>query len=189
MRLIISVALVLLAAAGPAAAEPRRYVLETDKSVVGFSWFLGEAEVKGTMPVASAELMIDPLAPEASRVSVAVDVAGARAGFPFATQAMKGPKVLDAARHPRIRFASRRIGAAADGAVVEGDLTVRGVTRPVVFDVGLYRQRGTAEGDLSRLSVIVTGSLSRAAYGADGWSDLAGDEVRLTIVARMALTE
>ena len=68
-------------------------------------------------------------------------------------------------------------------------LTVRGVTRPVVFDAQFFRQQGTQPGDRRLLSIIVTGSLSRAAFGADGWSGLAGDEVRLTIVARLERIE
>ncbi len=176
-------------AAQPVLAAPERYLLDRERSVVGFAWYFGDTEINGTMPIAAADLMIDVANPERSRVTVSGDVTGARAGFAFATQAMKGPKVLDAGRFPAVRFTSTRIRPAGEGARIEGNLTVRGVTRPVTFDVALYRQRGTAPSDLSRLSVVVSGSVSRSAFGADGWPEFAGDEVRFTFLARMTRAE
>jgi polyisoprenoid-binding protein YceI len=138
------------------------------------------------MPVAEADLVIDFDDLSRSVISVAVDVSGAEAGFPFATQGMLGPTVLDAANWPLIEFASddvRRLDEVA--AEVHGNITVRGVTRPITFRAEIYRERGSEVGDLSSLVVLLTGALSRAEFGADGWSDLAGDEVRLRIVAHL----
>ncbi len=69
-------------------------------------------------------------------------------------------------------------------AEIDGNLTIRGVTRPVTLAAEIFRQQGQSDGDLSALSVQMT-AVSRAAYGADGWSDLVGDEVRIRIVARI----
>lgn len=168
-----------------AGADPVAYALERERSVVGFAWDFGRDEIRGRMPVAAADITIDFDDVRNSRVDVSVDVAHAEAGFPFATQAMKGPKVLDAARFPFLRFRSRSVRKVGAGAEVAGDLTVRGVTRPVVFYAEIYRQRGTDEGDRDRMSVLVSGALSRRSFGATGWSDLAGDEVRLNILARL----
>lgn len=184
MRLVLIIAL-FLAQALPAAAAPRQYFLREDASSVGFTWFLGKDAVQGVMPVAWADIALDFERLENSRVRVAVDVTGAKAGFLFATQAMKGPKILDAARHPEIVFQSSAVRRNGPHADVDGRLTVRGVTRPVTFRVELFREEGTTRGDLSRVTVLVTGRLSRAAFGADGWSDLAGDDVLLRIVARL----
>ena len=54
-----------------------------------------------------------------------------------------------------------------------------------VLRAQLYRQNGTEVGDRDRMAIVVTGSLSRAAFGADGWSGMAGDRVDLTILARI----
>lgn len=183
-------ALIVLLSAAAVQAHPVRYALQRDQSVVGFSWFLGREEVKGRMPVASANLLIDLERVERSRVDVTLDARAADAGFPFASQAMKGPKVLDAARHPALTFAQTRAVRTGPTTVrIEGDLSIRGVTRPVVLDAQLYRQRGSDPHDLSHLSILLTGSISRAAYGATGWSDMAGDTVKLSILARMERAE
>ena len=188
-----SIALALIAALSAfgtsASAAPVAYALQKENSVVGFSWTLGPDEVTGSMPVADADISIDLEQLENTRVNVSLDVANAVAGFPFATQGMKSERVLWVEEHPRITFTSTAIARQDEGARVDGLLTVRGITRPVVFDARLFRQQGTEPGDRRLLSIIVTGRLLRSDFGADGWSGLAGDEVRLTIVARLERME
>ena len=179
---LASLALLVLTAM-PAFAVPRSYALQTEASTVAFAWDFGNDEIRGKMPVASADLQIDFQALTNSKVDVAVDVTGAEAGFPFASQAMKGPKVLDAKRFPRIHFISTLVRPQGNDAVIEGNITVRGVTRPISLFAQIYRQRGTAPSDLTQLAVLLTGALNRSDFGADGWSDMAGDQVRLRILA------
>ena len=189
MSRVIASILVFAALSAAAWAAPARYELQEEDSIVGFSWFLGPDEIKGTMPVSRADMIVDVEDVRKTRVSVAVDVTGAVAGFPFATQGMKSQSVLWSDKYPEITFESTSVEPDGSGAAVDGLLTVRGVTRPVTFDAKLYRQSGTDIGDRRRLVVIVTGSLSRAAFGADGWANLAGDEVNLTIVAQIRRAE
>jgi polyisoprenoid-binding protein YceI len=72
-----------------------------------------------------------------------------------------------------------------DGAQIEGDFTVRGVTRPSTLFAQFYRQQGTVEGDRERLSIYLTGSISRSAFGASGYADMVDDTVELRILARI----
>ena len=69
---------------------------------------------------------------------------------------------------------------------VEGDLTLRGVTRTVSFDATLYRQRGTEANDLSQLSFRLAATINRSDFGASGYSDLVADPIRLDITARVS---
>ena len=133
--------LVLLLSVTHLWAAPQRYALDAEKSQVSFAWDFGKDEVKGLMPVASAALTIDFARVANSTVEVAVDVTGARAGFPFATQAMKGPKILHAAQFPEIAFTSTQVRANGAGALIDGFITVRGVTRPMTFVAEIFRQR------------------------------------------------
>ncbi len=184
MRMLILL-LTLALSAAPLAAAPRTYLLQADQSQVTFEWDFGADVIGGTMPVARADLSIDFAKVANSSVAVALDVKGARAGFPFASQAMKGPKVLDANQFPQIEFTSTRVRAQGAGALIDGDITVRGVTRPTTLRADIFRQRGTEEGDLSQLTIILTGAVNRSDFGAGGWADFAGDEIRLRITARI----
>ena len=187
MRRVLLPALALaVGVALPVAARPVAYVLEPAESVVGFETDFGPDLITGAMPVKSADLVIDFDSLANCRIDVVLDVAHAQASFPFAAQAMKGPKVLDAEAHPVIDFRSTSVRAKGDGAEVTGEVTIRGVTRPMVLDAVIWRQRGTEAGDRSRLTVKLTGHLKRSDFGATGWSDMVGDDVRLTIIARIA---
>ncbi len=185
MPLLRFLALLLLLAA-PTVAAPRPYVLDSAASNVVFYWTFGSDTVRGRMAVSSADLSLDLDDIGASQVRVAVDVTRADAGHPLATQAMTGPRVLDAASYPMITFQSRRITLVGDGqAQIDGDITIRGVTRPITLDARLT----TSTPDLSQLTVTLSGLVHRSEFGATGWSDLVGDEVRLDVVAALRATQ
>jgi polyisoprenoid-binding protein YceI len=115
-----------------------------------------------------------------------LDVSRANASFPFAAQALRGDTVLDARNHPTIRFVSTRVRRDGQSADVQGDLTIRGVTKRVTLRATIYRPDGQAEGDNSRLTVQLVGAVNRSDFGAVGFADMVDDEVRLDIVARIA---
>jgi len=183
-RLTLAVCLTL-ALAAPASAAPRTYVLEPAESSVGFETDFGPDRITGNFTVTRADLTVDFDKVANTRIAVALDTSKATASFPFAAQAMRGPKVLDSATWPEITFVSSAVRPAGDGAQVDGALTIRGVTRPVTLKAGIFRQQGTAEGDLSQLTVRLTGAINRSDYGATGWNDMVGDQVRLDILARI----
>lgn len=183
MRYVLAVILCLTAALGMAA--PQAYSLDTARSIVGFSYEVEGTPYQGTMPVKSAEITLDLDNLPASRVRVTLDAAGARAGFFLATQAMKDPTVLDTGRFPDITFRSTNLTGDLSGATVQGELTMRGVTRLITLDARLYRQRGTAPDDRRNLAVLLTGQVSRSAFGATGYSGMVGDTIGLRIIARI----
>ena len=181
--------LLLLTMALPANAAPAAYVLEPADFSVRFETNFGSDTITGKMPVLRADLLLDFQRLSASKVAVTLDSAHATASFPFAAQAMKGPKVLDSDVFPQISFVSNSVTAKGDGAEVKGSVTIRGVTKPMVMQAIIWRQKGHASGDLSRLTIRLTGVVNRSDFGAVGWSDMVGDQVRLDILARIARSD
>lgn len=172
--------------AGSAAAALHDYRLDLARSRFEFLYRLSGVERVGRMPALSATLRLDLWQLARSSVEVVMDAAHADAGLPFATSAMLGPDVLDAARFPTIRFASRGISGTLNAARVAGDLTMRGVTRPATFSAQVYRQAGEApDPEHRRLTVLLNGTVSRGAFGAAGFSDLVDDAVAFRILARI----
>jgi polyisoprenoid-binding protein YceI len=176
--------LLLLLAPSLAAAAPQAYRLDPAASTVSFEVDFGPDRITGTMPIRAADMTLDFDRPADSRVTVTLDAANAAASFPFATQALAGPSVLATAEHPEIRFETRAFrarpgpGARAE---IDGTLTIRGTARPVTLDAEIFRREGTP----GALSVQMNTAVSRAAFGADGWADMVGDEVRIRILARI----
>ena len=116
--------------AGRSAAAPTRYRLDAQASHVGFQFVLNGVAQSGTMPVRAAEIMIDPANLAASRVDVSVDIASAHTGLIFATRALVGAEMLDAARFPTIRFTSDKVQLASDGRL-SGGARIAGQTAQV----------------------------------------------------------
>lgn len=170
----------------PGLAEIRAYQLNPVQSTVQFSFELNGTPGTGTMPIQSAAIGIDFQTLAKSTAVVVLNVSGARSTTPLAAAALRGPEVLNAAQFPHIRFESRHFsGGLRDGAEVVGDVTIRGVQRPLTLAAEVYRKRGSAPEDLSQLTVVLTGALTRSEFGADGFADLVADRVTLRIIAQL----
>ena len=161
------------------------YALDPSASTVAFETDFGPDLITGSIPLRVADLHLDFDNVKNCTVAVELDVSGAKASFPFAAQALKGPKVLDARAHPRMTFASTSVKRAGNAADVTGQLTIRGVTKPVTLRAEIFRPQGSAATDYSHLTVRLTGRVNRSDFGATGWSDMVGDEVRIVITARI----
>lgn len=194
IRLRTFIAALLLAIPVGASAAPVSYTLQQDRSEVGFIYTLSGAQNQGSMPVRAAQIIIDLDRFDASQVDVTLDVTRARTGLIFATEALKAKSVLNAAAHPTIRFQSTAIRPnnprnLSAGGQIDGMLTIRGVTRPVTLNAAVFRQQGTAEGDMSRLSFRISGAVSRSDFGATGYGDIVSDTINLDIAARVIAAE
>jgi polyisoprenoid-binding protein YceI len=178
-------ALVAMFLALPAQAAITAYQLDPAASTVAFETDFGPDKITGSIPLEKADLSLDFDNVTNCTVDVALDVTGAQASFPFAAQALKGPKVLAAKDHPRMTFESTSVKGAGDAADVTGNLTIRGVTKTVTLRAQLFRPQGSAATELDHLTVKLTGRVNRSDFGATGWSDMVGDEVRISITARI----
>lgn len=187
-RHFIALSLAALAQPGRAAVTP--YRLGPGDATITYTFTLNGAPVKGTVPLNTANLAIDPRNLVASTADVTADIRRARTGLFFATEALKSSSVLDARNHPIARFSSTKVilgpgGRISGGAALEGDLTLRGVSRAVRFDASLFRPAGTAPEDLRALSVVLSGQVNRRDFGATGYADLVQDIVGIDIEAQI----
>ncbi len=188
-EMMIGLACLVLASPARSALSP--YRLSTEGTRVGFTFGLSGIAQKGSMPIQSAEVQVDTRRLQNSQVDVSLDVTRARTRLPFARMPMLSQSVLNAADHPTIRFVSTQVqlgpgGRISEGARIAGDVTVRGITRPVELQASLYRPPGTAADDLDRLSIRLTGAVNRHDFGASGYPDLVADTVGLDIRAEIA---
>lgn len=186
--LIASLAAIPLAR--PTKAALVQYILSGAGTSVGFSFVLSGVAQSGKMPIQSADIQVDTDQLQNSRVTVVLNVAAARTRLPFARGPMLSESVLNAKEFPTITFKSTRIqlgptGRISEGATITGDLTVRGVTRPVTLQANLYREPGSEADDLNALSIRLAGALNRNDFGASGYPELVADMVSLNIRAEL----
>ena len=92
--------------------------------------------VHGMFSKVTGTLNFDPLDVERAAVEVEIDAASLYTGVEQRDNHLKSPDFLEVGKYPAITFKSTRVELAGlDQALVHGDLTIRGVTRPVTLDV------------------------------------------------------
>lgn len=170
----------------PGRTAPRPYVLVEERSTISFRFVVNGLAQIGTVPVRTADILVDTQNLASSRADVTADIRKASTGLIFITQTLKSEAILDANNHPIVGFSSSRIelgerGRISEGARMQGALTLRGVTQEISLDARLSRPAGTPPDDLSVLYVKLSGTISRSAFGASGFADFVDDEVVLDI--------
>ena len=125
--------ILLLVAGVTQAAE--QYALDSTNTQVSFVvQHLGFQFVSARFPDISGQFVLDR-AGESSRVDVSVGIATLECSEPRWNERLRSAEWLDAARYPRMTYHSSHIEVDEQHAIASGDLTLRGVTRPVVLTV------------------------------------------------------
>lgn len=120
--------------------------------------------VRGTMPIRDFTLDFDPRDIPASSVRVSLDAASIDTGHEARDQHLRSADFLQTETHPTIDFASTRIERAGDDYRIHGDLTIRGVTLPVVLDASFGGIVPNMQGG-SRAAFSATTKINRDDFG------------------------
>jgi polyisoprenoid-binding protein YceI len=116
--------------------DPATYDIDGSHSRVGFSVrHMMVSTVRGEFKKFTGTAYIDEKNPASSKVSLEADVTSIDTGEPKRDAHLKSPDFFDAAKFPKLTFASTSVSRAAGGYSVKGDLTIHGVTKPVTLDV------------------------------------------------------
>jgi polyisoprenoid-binding protein YceI len=151
--------------------------------------------VRGHFKNVHGTLEFDPENPQATSVDVTIDAAGLWSGEPDRDAHLKSADFLDVANHPTIRFGGSKVElVGADEARLSGELTIRGVTRPITLDVRYlgswetpWWENGVDKGPRTRAGFLATARINRKDFGVNwhGVLDRGGlvvsDEVAITI--------
>jgi polyisoprenoid-binding protein YceI len=123
------------------------------------------SKVRGHFNKWSAKLQLDTAELTRSTVEVDIEAASIDTGVADRDTHLRSPDFLDAAKHPTLRYRSRRVEATSkDRLRVVGDLTIRDVTREVVLDVE-YGGQGKDPWGNTRAGFTATASINRKDFG------------------------
>lgn len=136
MRQIVRV-LAVAALSAVSAAGADVYEIDPAHSQIGFRVkHLGISNVPGRFRGFSGTVTLDKPESTAAKVEARIDAASVDTGVEKRDEHLRGPEFFDAVRFPAITFASTRVSKMKGGKfVMEGELTMKGVTRPVKLDV------------------------------------------------------
>lgn len=121
-------------------------------SEISFTTHQMGVPVEGHFGKFSADIALDPKQPAQGRVALTIDTGSARFGTPELDAEIGKPEWLATARFGQARFQSSAIRAAGPGRFeVSGQLTLKGITRPLVVPVQLVQTgtQGVASGSFT----------------------------------------
>jgi polyisoprenoid-binding protein YceI len=182
--------LVLLAAlAAPALAQTTStWEIDPAHSSIQFGVrHLMISTVKGKFPKFTATAVADEKEPTRAIVEASIDTASIDTGEAKRDEHLRSPDFFDVAKYPTITFKSTKVEPAGDHHYkLHGDLTMHGVTKPVVLDVEATQQVKGMRGE-TRAGARATTKVNRKDFGInwsktmDGGGVVVGDDVDVTI--------
>ena len=183
----LAVAAALLAAPPPAAAST--WQIDSAHSSAQFAVrHLMVSTVRGTLGKVSGTLTLDETDVTKSSVTATVDATGIDTREAKRDEHLRSPEFLDTKQYPTITFTSTKVEKDGDGRYkVTGNLTLRGVTKPVVLTVeGSPTPLQDPFGN-TKLGGVAKTKINRQDFGIvfsktlDGGGALVGDEIAITI--------
>jgi len=189
----ILTALTTLSLAAPAVGLAATYEIDSAHAASQFSVrHMMVSNVRGNFGKTSGTLNFDEKNPTKSSVEATIDVSTISSGDIKRDEHLKSPDFFDAAKFPSITFKSTKVEAAGAGKFkVTGDLSIHGITKPVVLDVdGPTAEVKDPWGNLKR-GVVATTTINRKDFGLS-WNKAleaggvaVGEAVSITIDAEL----
>ena len=117
-----------------------------------------------------------------STVAVKVNTKSIEMLDPQQSAMLKDADFFDVARFPEMTYLSTRIDRTGETTLkVEGEITLRGITRPMALDVAVTDRKPDAPAGARYARFRGTGSLMRSQFGMVKYIDMVGDRVDFSI--------
>lgn len=192
---VIGAAAASAAAPGPLSQAPAatavRWQIDPAHSELTFRIRHLVSRVSGQFNTWSGTITADPANLAGGSVSVDIQTASIDTNNERRDTHLRSADFFDAATHPTITFRSTRVVANGRNIAVRGNLTLRGVTKPVVLEGQMTEVGGQA--GRRRIGFEAETTINRMDYGvawnraAEGGGVVLGDEV--TIAMAVAAVE
>ena len=182
----------LLAAASQAAhADPVTWKIDPAHTEAGFEVRHFFSKVHGVFHDVDGTIVYDAANPTASKIDATVKVASVDTGNQKRDGHLQSADFFDAEKNPTLEFKSTKIvKTGKDKYKITGDLTMRGVTKPVTFDAEFLGSSAVSvEGQSwgSKAGFSATTTVNRKDWGInwnktlDNGGVLLGDDVLVSI--------
>jgi polyisoprenoid-binding protein YceI len=178
----VTASILSLALASAAFAAPTTYTQEPNHTFVRFSYnHMGFSTQESRFNTVKATVIYDPAAKTAS-VDVTIDTKSVDTGSDLFNGHIQGPDYLDTAQFPTATFKSTSVKFDGDKPVsIEGNLTVKGVTKPVKLTVTSFKH-GQNMMKKDAIGADATATIKRSDFNMGKAVPMVGDDVTLEIV-------
>lgn len=180
MRFLRIPALLLLAAG--ASAAPAEWKIDPNHSAAQFTVrHLMVSNVRGEFGNVRGTILFDDSDPSKTTIDATIDATTVNTRVSGRDDDLKSANFFDVAKYPEITFRSTAVRSIGPNTFdVTGNLTIRGVTKPVTLHVEATDAVKDPRGN-ERKGAEATTKLSRREFGVSADPTIVGDEVRITI--------
>lgn len=176
MKALTRLAPLLLALALPGMASAADYIVQTG-SKLGFSGTFQGTGFDGSFGKWTAVISYDAAKLTSSKFDVEVDLASVKTGDKDRDGALPGSDFFNVAKFPKAHFVTTGFRQNGAQVIADGNLTLRGVTKPVSLNV-TFKPQGTGA------TLDVAGTVKRLDFGVGGGdyadTSVIGGDVKVT---------
>jgi len=179
----LSLATALFAAlAGSAIAAPVTYGVDGSHTFPRFSYsHFGYSTQLSSFKNTSGKVVFDAEAKTGS-VDITIDMKSVNTGFDDFNGHIQGEDFLDTAKFPTATFKSTKVVFEGDKPKsIEGQLTIKGVTKPVTLTVTSFQAMPHPMMKKPALGANAFTTIKRSEFNAGKYAPYVGDEVRIDI--------
>lgn len=133
---------------------------------------------------ANGQLVLDETTPQNSKVNITIQVEDIVTGIPELDKHLKGKQFFDVSQFPTATFVSDKVDITGkDTANVQGNLHIRGITKPVTLQVKLNKVGENPINNKKTVGFTANTTLKRSDFGMTTLIPGLGDEVQIDIQA------
>lgn len=188
LRVLSTLAGLLLGSA--ALAAPQDFVIDPAHTYATFEVnHLGVSTQRGRLGNAVGTAVLDGMQ-GTGQMTITLDARSLSTGNEFMEKLLRGSSWFAVEQYPVITFSATSIGFVDQKPIrIEGQLTLRGVTRPVSLGVTHYACTRLPFGVRLTCGLDAQGAIKRSDFGMDSLLAFVGDEVKLLIQAEAVRQE
>ncbi len=171
-----------LAAASPALAAPETYTVDGTHTFPRFSYsHLGYSTQLSRFNSTSGKVVYDAAA-KTGTVDIVIDAKSVDTGYATFNEHIQGEDFLDTAKFPTATFKSTKVVFEGDKpAKIEGQLTIKGVTKPVTLTVTDFKAAPHPMLKKNAIGANAWTVIKRSEFNAGKYAPYVGDDVRIDI--------
>ncbi len=166
----------------PALAAPETFAIEGTHTYPRFSYsHFGYSTQLSRFDKTTGTIVFDKAA-KTGTVDIVIDTKSVNTGFTTFNEHIQGEDFLDTAKYPTATFKSTKVVFEGDKPVaVEGNLTLKGVTRPVTLTVTSFQAMPHPMMKKDAIGANAWTVVKRSEFNAGKYAPYVGDEVRIDI--------
>ncbi|MCQ1094885.1 YceI family protein [Acinetobacter baumannii] len=164
-------------------AAPVDYKIDPTHTATVFSWnHFGFSTPSANFSDIQGVIKVDNAKPANSSVNVTIPLSSVNTNVPALDKEFQEGAWFNAAKYPNITFKSTKVETKDKKHFkITGDLTVKGITKPVVLDAVLNKQGEHPMAKVPAIGFNATTSFNRSDFGLGNYVPNVGDKITVNI--------